>query len=77
MGLSKVYSAELLGHVCAGNVREAAGVVPSCVNVTVFSFVMAYNNNKVGSIFGCHITSCVENQLSCFSKFPIFINICI
>ena len=39
--------------------REVAGI---CVNFPVFSFVMAYNNKKVGVIFGCHIIFCVQTQ---------------
>ena len=32
------------------------------VNFKVFSFVMAYDNKKVGDIFGYHITFCVITQ---------------
>ena len=39
---------------------EAAGILSICANFTVFSFVMAYNNKKVGAIFGCHITFCMR-----------------
>ena len=39
--------------------REAAGILSICVNFTDFSFVMAYNNKKVGAIFGCYINICV------------------
>ena len=39
-----------------------AGILSICVNFTVFSFVMAYNNKKIGAIFRCRITSCVQTQ---------------
>ena len=29
-------------------------------SIVVFSFVMAYNNKKIGAIFGCHITFCLK-----------------
>ena len=73
--LSKVYQPELLERVSAGEVREAAGIPPMCVNFRAFSFVMAYNYKIVGVIYGCYITFCVQNQKLFFSKFPIFKNI--
>ena len=47
------------------------------LSICVFSFVMAYNNKKVGAICGCHIIFCVQNQYLWFAKFPIFRNISI
>ena len=66
--LGNVYLPELLEHVSVSKVREAAGTLSICV----FSFVMAYNNKKVGAICGCHITFCVQTQDLWFFKFPIF-----
>ena len=33
----------------------------SCMNITVFSFVVA-SNNKVCAICGCHVSLCGQNQ---------------
>ena len=41
---------------------HSAGSVSSCMNLTVFSIVMASNNKKVCAIFGYHVTPFVENQ---------------
>ena len=54
--VSKEYLPELLERVSAGKAQEVAGILSICVNFTVFSFVMVYNNKKVCAIFGCHIT---------------------
>ena len=45
----------VIGTCFCGEAREAAGILSICVNFTVFSLVMANNNNKNGAIFGCHI----------------------
>ena len=46
----------------AGEVAKADSDLSICINSTVFSFVMTYNNRNVGGLFGCHITFCVQNQ---------------
>ena len=51
---------------------EADSDLSGCINFTVFSFVMAYNNKNVGGLVGCNFTLCVPIQHLCFSKFPIF-----
>ena len=53
-------------------VLKADSNLSICINFTVFSFVMAYNNKKVGALFGCNVAVCVSNQHLWFSKFPIF-----
>ena len=60
--LSKVYIPELLERVSAGEVFEANNNLSICINFTVFSFLMAYNNINVGGLFGCNFTFCVPNQ---------------
>ena len=37
------------------------------LSICIFSFVMAYNNKKAGTICRCHITFCVQNQYLWFS----------
>ena len=39
--------------ISEGEVMEANSNLSSCINFTVFSFVMAYNNKNVGGLFGC------------------------
>ena len=39
--------------------REAAGILYRFALIFVFSFVMTNNNEKVGAIFGWHVTFCV------------------
>ena len=76
--LSKVYLTELLGFFLREKSwRRTATYRPqtTCINFTVFSLVMAYNNKKVGGLFGYNFTLCVPNQHFWFSKFPIFKNI--
>ena len=53
-----VFVLELLEHVSVGKVQEAPGILSICVNFTIFSFVMAYNNKKVGTLFGWHYFLC-------------------
>ena len=53
--ISKVYL-PVIGTCFCGEAIEAAGILSVCVNVTVISFVMGYNNKTVGAIFGSHIT---------------------
>ena len=65
--LIKVYTTtgiptRVVGTYFCGKNLEAASNLSICVNFKVFSFVMAYNNKKVGEIFGCHITFCVQTQ---------------
>ena len=50
---------------------EADSELSICINYTVFLFVMAYNNKKVGPTFGCHVTYCVQNKHKWFFKFPL------
>ena len=69
VSLSKVYLPELLERVSAGEVLEVDSNLSICINFTVFSFVMAYNNKNVGCPFGCNFTLCVPNQHLSFSKF--------
>ena len=72
---SERYTYQLLERVSAGEVLEADSNLSTCINFTVFSFVMAYNNKNVGGLFGCNGTFCVPNQHLWFSKFHIFKNI--
>ena len=37
----------VIGTCFCGNVREAAGILSICVNFTVLSFVMVYNNKQM------------------------------
>ena len=60
--LQQVYLPELLERVFAGKILEVASNLSIFVNFKVFSFVMEYNNKKVGGIFGYHITFCVQTQ---------------
>ena len=39
---------ELLERVSAGEVVEADSNISTCINFTVFSFIMVYNNKDVG-----------------------------
>ena len=48
-----------------GEVLEANGNLLTCINFTVFSFVMAFNNKNVGGLFGCNFTFCDINQHHC------------
>ena len=75
--LSKVYLPELLEHVSAGEVLEADSNLSTCINFTVFSFIMAYNNKNAGGLFACNFTFCLPNHNLRFSKFPVFKNILI
>ena len=45
-----------------GRMRQAAGILSICVNFTVLSFAVAYNNKKVDAIYGSHITFCVQKS---------------
>ena len=60
--LSKVNLPELLEHVSVGEVLEADSNLSTCINIRVFSFVMVYNNENVGGLFGCNFTFCVPNS---------------
>ena len=52
---SKVYLPELLERVSVEEVLDANGNLSICINFTVFSFIMAYNNKNVGSLFGSNV----------------------
>ena len=54
--------AELFERVSAGEVLDSNCNLSICINFTVFSFAMAYNNKNVGGLFGCNVTFCVPNQ---------------
>ena len=73
--LSKVYLPELLERVSAGEALEADSNLSTCINFTVFSFVIPLSHKNTGDLFGCNFTFCVPNQHLWFSKFPIFKNI--
>ena len=57
-----IYLPELLERVSAGEVLEADSDLLSSVYFALFSFVISYNNKKVGALFGCNVTFCVPNQ---------------
>ena len=70
-GLSRVCSPELL------EVQDAEALLAfyRVVSISVFSYVMTFNNKKVCAIFGCHVTPCAQNQHHWFSKYSRFRNI--
>ena len=57
-----VFLPELLKHVSAGEVWEANSNLSVCINFTVFSFLMVYNDRNIGGLFECHVTFCVPKQ---------------
>ena len=57
-----VYLPGLLERVSAVEVLGPDSNLSTCINFTVFSVVMAYNNKNVGGLFGCNFTLCVPNH---------------
>ena len=61
-GLSKVFLPELLERVSAREVLKVDSNLAICINITVFLFVMVYNNKKVCALFEYNVNFCVPNQ---------------
>ena len=74
IGIPKVYLPELFELVSVGKLRRRLGSYRSA-SISVFSFVMTYNNKKNYVIFGFHVSSCIQNKNQWFFKFHIFRNI--
>ena len=73
-----VYIPEFLECVSVGEVLQADSNLSTCINFTVFSYVMAYNNKNVGGLFGCYLlfvsqTSTFDSPNSLYLKIFGFI----
>ena len=73
--LSKIHLPDLLERVSVCEILEADSNLSTCINFTVFSFVMAYNNKNVVGLFGCNFTFCAPNRHLWFSKNSLYLKI--